>query len=365
MTPFATWRSRLPAAVSSWFARDLVRTALALAEGGRVSLTVVEDAKLCARVRDPRLGTPCEVLVEWAGGTGPLALRPVCTCGGSGICEHIVATLEAVRSQTELAQTGAADEIDLSWLPGHQSVARQQRARSLWAVFSSNDGQTLTASLVLDSPRLRGALRDTQAVVAMMETTPADDWDEIDRELMRDDSVQEAFAPRATSKTLARALFRMALHPRLRFDDDPSAARHPSELPQFVVDLQGLSLRATRYGDGFAPMFLTADGTQLDPRQSYLLDGPPTWIASKRAVYLLDGTFDPRKVFEAARSLNGLPADSAAKRSLSPRTIARVAPFLPVQERTELGIVDATVPAFEIAFGWSSGALLASVTFID
>jgi superfamily II DNA or RNA helicase len=364
MTPFATWRSRLPAAVASWFARDLVRTALGLAEGGRVTLTVVEDAKLMARVADPRHAAACEVLVEWAGGTGPLALRPVCSCGGSGICEHIVATLEAVRSQTELDHTGVADEIDLSWLPGRQEPARQQRARSLWPVFSSNDGQTLSASLVLDSPRLRGAVRDTQAVVAMMETTPADDWDEVDRELMRDDSVQEAFAARATPKALARALFRMAQHPRLRFDDNPTAGRHPSELPQFSIDLQGLTLRATRHGEGFAPLLEAADGSAVDPRNAFLLEGPPMWVASKRAAFLIDGSFDARKVFEVARSLNGhAPASTPA--ALSPRTIARVAPFLPPGERTALGIVDAAQPTFELAFGWSAGALLASVTFVD
>jgi uncharacterized Zn finger protein len=152
MTPFATWRSRLPAAVASWFARDLVRNALGLAEGGRVTLTVVEDAKLMARVGDPRHSAPCEVLVEWAGGTGPLALRPVCSCGGSGICEHIVATLEAVRSQTELDQTGLSDEIDLSWLPGQQEVARQQRARSLWPHLSCSIRRACAARCATRKP---------------------------------------------------------------------------------------------------------------------------------------------------------------------------------------------------------------------
>ena len=42
MTPFALWRSRLPASIGSWFARDLTRAALALADAGRVTLRSVE-----------------------------------------------------------------------------------------------------------------------------------------------------------------------------------------------------------------------------------------------------------------------------------------------------------------------------------
>ena len=362
MTPFATWRSRLPAAVGSWFARDLVRNALALFEGGRVALRAVEDAKVEAVVKDAR--GAWNVAIEWGTGTGPLALRAVCSCGGSGICEHVVATLEAVRSQTEIETTAASSDLDLSWLPAWRAEAKVVRARSVWPVFSSPDGVVLSAALVLDSPRLRGAVRDAAAIVAMMDATPLDDWDELDRELMRDESVLEAFAGRSVPRALARALFRLARHPRLRFDDDPSSARHPSELPEFGIDLRGLTLRATRNGANFVPLFETHDGSRIAAKEAFLLEGPPVWIATRRAAFLADGSFDARKALEVARtSTNGVPAAGAG--AFTSRTIARVAPFLTGGERNELGIVDASDPTAEVAFGWSGGALVATVTFID
>ncbi len=362
MTPFATWRARLPAAIGSWFTRDLVRNALALVEGGRVALRAVEDAKVEAGVDDPRGGMR-NVAVEWGSGTGPLALRAVCSCGASGICEHVVAALEAVRSQTELESSEPSSELNLSWLPVPRVEARMVRARSVWPVFSSPDGVTLNATLVLDSPRLRGAVRDAQSVVAMMDSTPLDDWDEVDRELLRDEAVAESFAGRNAPRALARALFPLSRHPRLRFDDDPSQGRHPSELPEFNVDLRGVALRATRHGGDFMPLFETADGRRIAAKDMLLLEGPPVWIATRRAVYLVDGSFDARKAIEVARTMNGpAPASDSAT---SPRTIARVAPFLTDDERSELGILDASEPGAEIALGWSNGALLATLTFCD
>jgi len=52
VTPFATWRSRLPAQIGNWFARDLTRAALALVDANRVMLRAVEDAKIEAAVKD-------------------------------------------------------------------------------------------------------------------------------------------------------------------------------------------------------------------------------------------------------------------------------------------------------------------------
>jgi superfamily II DNA or RNA helicase len=351
----------LPATIGSWFARDLVRAAFVLVEDKRVTLRAVEDLKIESTVNDPR-GARI-VTIEWGGGTGPLALRSICSCGGSGICEHVVATLESVRSQTDLDETHPPSaEIDLSWLPAPRVESRQQRARSVWPVFSSPDGLSLAATLVLDSPRLRGAVRDSQAIVAMMDTTPIDDWDELDRELMRDEAVQEAFAGRTAQRALARALFRLSRHPRLRFDDAPSSSRHPSELPEFRIDLRGLALRAVRGGTGFVPSFEAFDGVRIAPRTAYLLDGPPTWIATPRAAYLVDGTFDAKKAIDAARAVNGAPPDPVV---LTPRVIARVAPFLSSEDRGALGIADALVPTAELAFGWTSGALAATLTFVD
>ena len=330
-------------------------------EAKRVLLRAVEDLKIEALVKDPRGAR--EVAVEWGTGTGPLALRAICSCGGSGICEHVVATLEAVRSQTELEETEPAPhELDLSWLPVPRVESKGLRARSVWPVFSSPDGVTLAATLVLDSPRLRGAVRDAAAVVAMMDTTPVDDWDEVDRELLRDESVQEAFATgRSAPRALARALFRLARHPRLRFDGEPAAGHHPSELPEFRIDLRGLALRAVRHNGGFVPLFESIDGARIAAADALLLDGPPPWIATSRAAFLVDGSFDAKKAIDAARSLNG----DVFSQSPSPRTIARVAPFLTPEDRGALGIVDAADPSAEIAFGWNAGALVANVTFID
>jgi superfamily II DNA or RNA helicase len=351
----------LPATIGSWFARDIVRTALALVEAKRVVLRAVEELKIDSLVKDPRGAR--EVVVEWGGGTGPLALRSTCSCGGSGICEHVVATLETVRSQTELEERDPepTPELDLSWLPTPRVESKQSRARSVWPVFSSPDGSTLAATLVLDSPRLRGAVRDAQAIVAMMDATPHDDWDELDRELMRDEAVQEAFAGRTAQRALARALFRLSRHPRLRFDDEPSAGRHPSELAEFRIDLRGLALRAVRRESSFLPTFESVDGQRVAPKEAFLLEGPPTWIATPRAAFLVDGTFDAKKAIDVARAANG----TISSAPLTPRTIARVAPFLTHEDRGSLGIADAAQPGAEIALGWTSGALVATLTFVD
>jgi superfamily II DNA or RNA helicase len=300
--------------------------------------------------------------VEWAGGTGPLALRAVCSCGTSGICEHVVASLEAVRSQTELDEKPEAHEPDLSWLPAPRLDAGRQRARSVWAVFSSPDGNALAAQLILDSPRLRGAVRDAQSIAAMMDSTPSDDWDEADRELMRDEAVQEAFTGRPASRALARAMFGLARHPRVRFDPDPSAGRHPSELAEYRIDLRGLALRATSYEGAFVPLFEGSDGTRVDAKEALLLEGPPTWIASRKAAYLVDGTFDARKAIAAGR-LNGATPRSDGPPSA--RAIVRVAPYLSSEERQALGIAEAAEPSAELVFSWLGGALVATVTFVD
>ncbi|MGH7728739.1 MAG: hypothetical protein ACREM2_08115, partial [Vulcanimicrobiaceae bacterium] len=153
LTPYATWRARLPAAIGSWFARDLARAGLALFEGRCVDVHAVEAHKVDALVRDPR--GERTVAIEWGGGTGPLGLRALCSCGAGGVCEHVVATLEAVRVQTDPVEREADEEPALDWLPAPQFEGGPARARAVWAVFSSADGANLGANLVLDSPRLR------------------------------------------------------------------------------------------------------------------------------------------------------------------------------------------------------------------
>ncbi len=160
LTPFALWRSRLPASIGNWFARDLTRAGLALADTDRVALRAVENAKIESAVRD-RGGVTCAI--EWAAGTGPQALRTVCSCGATGVCEHLVATLETVRRADEVPVPGdPAEQADLSWLPSVELDVPRARARSIWPVISIPDGKGLSGALYLDTPRLRGVIRDAE-----------------------------------------------------------------------------------------------------------------------------------------------------------------------------------------------------------
>jgi superfamily II DNA or RNA helicase len=362
LTPFALWRSRLPASIGNWFARDLTRAALVLADAGRVTLRAVESAKMEATVAD-RGGVSCSV--EWANGTGPQALRSVCTCGSTGVCEHVVAMLETVRRADEapLPSDPADAEVDLGWLPVTDLEAPRARARSVWPVISAADGKALSGALYLDTPRLRGVIRDAESILAMMESTPPDDWDNADRELIRDEAVQEAFGTRVSQRALARALFRLARHPRTRFDEEPSANRHPVELAPFDIDVRGLRLRAVREGDRFVPALERGNGERFTPRRALVVDGPPSWLVVDRTAYLLDGSFDARRVVAAAQ----IPTNGSATNGKRPSigTIARVAPFLSADDRRELGVVDAESPAALARLRWSDGALIARLSFID
>jgi len=363
LTPYALWRSRLPSSIGTWFARDLTRVALALVDGARVVLRSVEPARIEATVKDR---TPVSTAVEWATGTGPQALRAVCTCGSTGVCEHVVATLEVVRTAEEASLpplAGDSADLDLSWLPESETEGSRARARAVWPVLVIGATGSLSGTLYLDTPRLRGVIRDADAILAMMDQTPPDDWDEVDRTLLRDDAVQEAFGSRASQKALARALFRLARHPRLRFDEAPGENRHPSELPPFGVETRGAKLRAVRSGARFVPMLEGADGSRVSPADATVVDGPPMWLVADRVAYLLDGSFDPRKVILAARASR----DAIDEEDTSPsvRAIARVAPFLTDQERAGLGVVDAERPALVVRAAWREGALIARLAFVD
>jgi len=268
-----------------------------------------------------------------------------------------------VRVQTDHEETHEAHEVDLDWLPSPRVETRKQRARCIWPVFSrSADGKSFSAQLVLDSPRLRAAVRDAASIAAMMDSTPVDDWDDDDRDLLRDETIGEAFAGRNAPHALARALFRLARHPRLRFDRDPAAGRHPAELELFHIDLRGVDLRARRRGAALVPVFRTADGAAVDAEDAMLLDGPPAWLATSRAAYLLDGSFDAKRALEAANATNGA---TALDRTLSPQTIVRVAPFLLDEDRDALGIDDAVDPTIELHVRWTQGAATAHVIFVD
>jgi superfamily II DNA or RNA helicase len=365
VTPFATWRSRLPAQIGNWFARDLTRAALALVDANRVALRAVEDAKIEAAVKD-RGGV--NVTVEWAAGTGPQALRCLCTCGLTGVCEHVVATLETVRTTSSAPVPAIAGGMpdngeDYSWLPDPAAESGRPRARSVWPVLGSADGKTVTGALYLDTPRLRGVIRDAESILSMMESTPPDDWDDADRELIRDEAVQEAFGSRLSPKVLARAMFRLTRHPRLRFDDRPGENRHPAELQSFSIDLRGVRLRAARHSDGFVPMLERSDGSRFSPAKALVLDGPPRWLIADRVAYLLDNSFDARRAIAAAEAIP--PENGVVHHAPSTASIARVAAFLTADDRAALGVVDAGAPALAARMTWRDGALFARLAFVD
>jgi superfamily II DNA or RNA helicase len=365
VTPFATWRSRLPAQIGNWFARDLTRAALVLVDANRVMLRAVEDAKIEAAVKDKG---GVNVTIEWATGTGPQALRCLCTCGITGVCEHVVATLETVRTTSSAPVPAIAGGIpdngdDYSWLPDPQAESGRPRARSVWPVLGSADGKTITGSLYLDTPRLRGVIRDAESILSMMESTPPDDWDDADRELIRDESVQEAFGSRLSPKALARAMFRLTRHPRLRFDDRPGENRHPAELQSFSIDLRGVRLRASRHSDGFVPMLERSDGSRFSPAKALVLDGPPRWLIADRVAYLLDNSFDARRAIAAAEAVP--PENGVVRHAPSTASIARVAAFLTADDRAALGVVDAGAPALAARMAWRDGALFARLSFVD
>ena len=352
MTPFAAWRSRLPAAIGSWFSRELARTGLEFVERGVVKLRAVEDLRVEGDIKAFGRSPACTATAEWIGGTGPLALRSVCSCGATGICEHVVAILETVRTTNDTN----SDDAVLDWLPMPSGTVAARRARSIWVVFFPND-VGLSAMLVLDSPRLRGATREASAILSMMESTPADDWDDADRALLREDTVLEAFNGKQNPKTLARAMLRLGKHPRLRFTSDQRNEMHPSELGEFAVDLRGLKLMATTDAEGFAPLLRSRDNEKIDPAKLLLVDAVPMWAATHRTAFLLDETFDVKRVIEASKAGKRAPT--------TPSSVARVAPYLSKVDRNNLGIVDAERPGAEIALTWLEGALIASITFID
>ena len=356
-----TWRSRLPASIATWFSRDLVRPALELVDDGGVTLRTVDDERIVAMVRSN--GSSPQVSIEWAGGTGPQGIRAVCACGGSGVCAHVVATLEAVRTHVDAYEEEQThDDGDLDWLPP-PAPAASSRARKIWPVFFPAEA-TLACALFLDTPRLRGVLREGDAIATMLDQTPPDDWDEHDRSLVRDSLLRDAFAARPTPRALAQIMFRLARHPRVRFDDAPQEHRHPEELNGFTIDARGVRLGARMAGARAVPKLETAEGREVDLRSAVIIDGPPAWIADSRGAYLLDGTMDAARAARAiavARTFalaSSLPGETnGATPSLE--TLARVAQYLGADERAKFGIEDAGEVIGRLRVVWRDGALLA------
>jgi superfamily II DNA or RNA helicase len=338
-------------------------------EAGGVTLRSVDDARIEAVVRSN--GHAPDVAIEWAGGTGPQGLRAVCGCSGSGICAHVVAALEAVRvhgdAYTETAEA-APENGSLDWLP-QVALASDSRARKIWPVFSftavaNGDAPALSCSLFLDTPRLHGVMREGEAIATMLDQTPLDDWDEHDRNLVRDGILGDAFGPRPSSRALAQIMFRLSRHPRVRYDDQPDARRHPQELPSFIIDPRGVRLVANLRGATPVPGFETSDGRRLNVRELVILEGPPAWIADQQGAYLLDATLDAaraERAITAARNAEEAPLD--AQPSLE--TLAKVAPYLALEERTRFGIEDVRAPKGRLTMAWRDGALAIRAQLYD
>ena len=272
----------------------------------------------------PALRESVRRAVEWSGGTGPLALRPVCSCGGSGICEHIVASLEALRLHGDVAvEPKSHDEID--WLPAPRLERAEPRARAVWAVFSTAPDGGLTAS-----PRLglaAAARGDPRRSIGA-----GDDGIDAERRLGR-------VRPRAAARRIGdrnvrrphdrkarcharysgwRAIRACVSTPTRRWDVIPRIC------PISRVDLRGLSLRAARDHSRFVPAARRCRRGADRPGGLIVLDGPPVWAATTSAIYLLDNSFDIRRVIDAARSRNGAVetadvAPAAGARSLASR----------------------------------------------
>jgi superfamily II DNA or RNA helicase len=325
-----------------------------------VTLRSVEDARIEAVVRFN--GHAPDVAIEWAGGTGPQGLRAVCGCSGAGICEHVVAALEAVRVHGDTFGDVPDEQPEigtLDWLP-QLVLAADSRARKIWPVFSfapNGEGMTLACSLFLDTPRLRGVLRDGDAIATMLDQTPLDDWDENDRSLVRDGVLGDAFGSRPSSRALAQIMFRLSRHPRVRYDDRPDARRHPEELAPFAIDPRGVRLIANLRGATPVPGFETSEGRRLEPRGLVILEGPPAWIADEHGAYLLEATLDAaraERAIVAAREAETAPADG--KPSLE--TLAKVAPYLAGEERSRFGIEDVRAARGRLVMAWRNSALV-------
>ncbi|HEY4439725.1 MAG TPA: SNF2-related protein, partial [Candidatus Elarobacter sp.] len=138
--------------------------------------------------------------------------------------------------------------------------------------------------------------------------------------------------------------------------------RHPSELLPFAVETRGVRLRAQRHGTAFAPVLEAPGGARLSPAAAVVVDGPPGWLVVDRVAYLLDGSFDARKVITAAKAA---ATDGTLEGAPSMRAISRVAPFLTADERAALGVHDAREPGLIIRAAWRDGALLARLAFMD
>ena len=241
-------------------------------------------AKIEAVVRD-RARTMRAVTVEWGGGTGPLALRTVCSCGASGICEHVVATLEAVRSQTEPARGRRPRRVDLAWLPTPQIEAPPAaRAQHLAGRRSPDQRRRRVDGDAWCSIRRACAARfaTPRSIVAMMDATPADDWDDADRELMRDEAVAEAFgAPRGGAAAGARAVSaRRAIRASASTTTRAAAAiRRSCRSSTSTCAACGCARCAA--ATGFVPALESRDGERFSPRDAHLLEGPPSWLATQ------------------------------------------------------------------------------------
>ena len=153
-------------------------------------------------------------------------------------------------------------------------------------------------------------IRDADAILAMMDQTPADDWDDVDRTMLRDDAVQEAFGTRRRRRRwLARCSGSRAIRGcasttrRARTGIRRSCCRSPSRRAACGCARCAPAQRSCRCSK-------RPTARRIAPVDGAVVDGPPAWLVADRTAYLLDGSFDPRRVIAAARAA----ADGAGDR---------------------------------------------------
>ena len=162
MTPFARGGRVCPPRSGTGSRAISFARALALVEGGRVALRAVEEAKIEA-TRRRTAGGDAPSAIEWAGGTGPAR-------AAAGLFvrrqRHLRARRRGARSgplaDRDSTSRRKRHELDLELAAGAARRRRERlRARSVWpVVLVARRRGARARTLVLDSPRLRGVVRD-------------------------------------------------------------------------------------------------------------------------------------------------------------------------------------------------------------
>ena len=142
-------------------------------------------------------------------------------------------------------------------------------------------------------------MREREAIAAMMESTPPDDWDELDRSLFATSVLRSLRHAAHLARTRAVAVPARAASARSLRRAAGSLDRHPPELPPFAIDPRGRPARrgcAAQRRSGARNRRRPAPQPAWPRRSS---TGPPAWIADEQGAYLLDATFDAARAERA------------------------------------------------------------------